>query len=383
MTLHADLLAQHAEVTAVLRARGDELRADLLGWLEAEGIKVHSVAVRVKDGASVARKLARPDRSYRELWDLTDLLGLRVMTYFEDAVEQIGRLIERRLPIDLARSIDKRRRDDHGFGYRSLHYVCALADADDEWRDGPRLGPALPAGARCEIQVSTVLEHAWAEIEHDLGYKAPAAVPSEFRRRLSRIAGLLELADQEFVAIRRELDDYARALPRRIEAAADVPLDRLSLVPLLDCPEVADGDRAIAAALGVELGAESFFPDYLLRMLELSGVATVADARAGVVRHREAIVAMVQPYFQFAWSAWRLEPGRALYRGYALFFLAHVEVLAAPSLELDKVGRLARLYRALDYPDDPRTAQQVAGMLVDAFRGSAALVAPAVRTFPS
>jgi len=51
--------------------------------------------------------------------------------------------------------------------------------------------------------------------------------------------------------------------------------------------------------------------------------------------------------------------------------LAHVEVLTTSALELDKVERLARLYRELDYPDDARAAQHVASMLVDAFRGSA------------
>ena len=70
--------------------------------------------------------------------------------------------------------------------------------------------------------------------------------PEEARRRLSRLAGLLELADQEFMAIRVGLDQYARSLPARIEAGGDsVPLDRLSLVPLLDCAEVRDADVAI------------------------------------------------------------------------------------------------------------------------------------------
>ena len=58
-----------------------------------------------------------------------------------------------------------------------------------------------------------MLDHAWAEIEHDLGYKARDTVPAAARRRLSRLAGLLEMADQEFVAIRRDLDEYAAALP--------------------------------------------------------------------------------------------------------------------------------------------------------------------------
>jgi hypothetical protein len=291
---------------------------------------------------------------------VTDLVGLRVITYFEDGVDRVGKLVEARLAVDFHHSTDKRAsRDAARFGYRSLHYVCRAG------------GDALPAEARYEIQARTLLEHAWAEIEHDLGYKSRDAVPADVRRRLNRLAGLLELADQEFVAIRRELLDYADALPRLIASAdAAVPLDALSLRELLDCAEARELDAAIAHGLGKALGDEPFYPDYLIRMLASSGIASVGAAREGLARHRRAIVAMVQPYFAFAASTWRLSPdGMAtILRGCSLFFLAHATVLDAPSLGINKVERLAHLYRELDYPDDERAAQRVASHLVDAFR---------------
>lgn len=350
------LLAAHDEAAAILAGRGDHLRGELATWLADAGIKVHSVTARVKDPASLARKLARPDRNYAELWDVTDLLGLRVITYFDDDVDRIGRVLEARLSIDLARSIDKRRRRQPDvFGYRSLHYVFAL-------------GGSLPVRARGEIQIRTLLEHTWAEIEHDLGYKAPGAVPAGVRQRLSRLAGLLEIADREFVAIRDELEAYADALPRRIANAEEVSLDQLALTALIECAEVEALDRQIAAASGHELGDEVFFPDYLLRMLQAVGLTTVAEVQDHVKVHADAIVAIARPYFQYAWSAWRLTPTRdeRVLRGYALFFLAHVHVLEGASLKLDKVERLTRLYRELDYPDDARTAQRVASGLIEA-----------------
>ena len=62
-----------------------------------------------------------------------------------------------------------------------------------------------------------------------------------------------------------------------------------------------------------------------------------------------------------------LEQMREIFRGYALFFFAHAEVLRKRSLGLDNVERLARLYRAIDYPDDERAAQLVASRHVEAF----------------
>ena len=350
----------------MLRAEGESVRRVLSAWIAADqDLKLHSVTLRVKSRRSLARKLARPDRTYSQLWDVTDLVGLRVITYFEDGVDRVGQLIEARLPVDFHESIDKRRvRDASGFGYRSLHYVCRF----------PAGVRVLPAEARYEIQVRTMLEHAWAEIEHDLGYKSREAVPLAARRRLSRLAGLLELADQEFVAIRRDLQDYEAGLPQRMARNADsVPLDQLSVANLLDEPETRAVDETIAHALAKPLGSELFYPEYLLKMLRAGGIDTVAAAREGVARHRQTIVGMTRPYFAFTTAAWRLSPDRMdwLPRGYALFFLAHVAVLGSPALGVTKVERLAHLYRELDYPDDAREAQRVASDLVLAFRDPA------------
>lgn len=58
-----------------------------------------------------------------------------------------------------------------------------------------------------QVQVRTVLQHAWAEFEHDIRYKGtvPDEHASEFDRRFTLAAGLLEPADQEFTAIRERL----------------------------------------------------------------------------------------------------------------------------------------------------------------------------------
>ena len=61
------------------------------------------------------------------------------------------------------------------------------------------------------------MQHAWAEIEHDIQYKAVAAVPERIRRRFTALAGLIEIADREFQAIASE--DLA------IKAQAQIDID--------------------------------------------------------------------------------------------------------------------------------------------------------------
>ena len=65
------------------------------------------------------------------------------------------------------------------------------------------------AGHRASIQVRTVLQHAWAEFEHDIRYKGtiPEEHAPDLDRRFTLAAGLLELADREFTTIRDRLQE--------------------------------------------------------------------------------------------------------------------------------------------------------------------------------
>ena len=77
------------------------------------------------------------------------------------------------------------------WGYASRHLLVGVE------------GEQQPAS----IQVRTVLQHAWAEFEHDIRYKGsiPAEHAPDLDRRFTLAAGLLELADREFTAIRERL----------------------------------------------------------------------------------------------------------------------------------------------------------------------------------
>jgi putative GTP pyrophosphokinase len=48
------------------------------------------------------------------------------------------------------------------------------------------------------------MQHAWAEIEHDIRYKSASTIPLEISRRFMTLAGLLEIADREFQAIQEQ-----------------------------------------------------------------------------------------------------------------------------------------------------------------------------------
>ena len=98
----------------------------LSSLLEQKNIRVHQVQTRVKDRGSLENKIIRKSEKYKALNDITDIVGVRIITYFDDEVDQIATMIEEEFVIDQDNSVDKREIDSDKFGYRSLHYVASL-----------------------------------------------------------------------------------------------------------------------------------------------------------------------------------------------------------------------------------------------------------------
>ena len=69
----------------LLSKEGERLESKLKDLLSDSCFKIHSVATRVKSRESFRHKISRPDKIYNTLWDVTDVLGLRITTYVEDA----------------------------------------------------------------------------------------------------------------------------------------------------------------------------------------------------------------------------------------------------------------------------------------------------------
>ncbi len=120
------------------------------------------------------------------------------------------------------------------------------------------------SGCVVEIQVRSILQHTWAEIEHDLGYKSALAIPKQIRRRFSRLAGLLEIADSEFVQLRDTLQTYERVVMSEVaEAPTSVAVDQASLSAYIkQSTRVQNLDRQIAQLVGARV-RESISPGFI------------------------------------------------------------------------------------------------------------------------
>lgn len=178
---------------------------------------------RIKNKESLEGKLMLKGEKYKSLDDITDIFGARFICFFKDEVYKVAKRIEDIFIVDWDNSVDKSTiLNDESFGYLSLHYVCSLPA--DRY-------PKNLCGKRFEIQLRSGLQHIWAAISHDTTYKSEFDVPHEIRRSLSRLAGLLELADDEFIRVRDEMSSYTKDIQDKITSnhADDIPINVVSL----------------------------------------------------------------------------------------------------------------------------------------------------------
>ena len=235
--------------------------------LKQQGLELNSIEHRIKTVESLAGKLERKGEKYHQLSDITDLIGLRIVTFYTDDVDKVAAIISQLFYIDWANSVDKRKLHDlNSFGYNSLHYICNLH------------GGSFPF----EIQIRTALQHTWSAIEHDIGYKGAVKLPPQYRRQFSRLAGMLELADDEFSRLRTTMTEYRRQIQALVKSGnlSEVALSTDSFRSYLELRPFDRLNQRIAAVNQAELFPASLMP--FLPILESFGMESLGQVQAMV-----------------------------------------------------------------------------------------------------
>lgn len=230
---------------------------------------VMEIAHRVKTVDSLSEKIKRKNGKYTDLLDITDLCAARIICFFNNTVDEIAEAIRERFVVDEKNSVDKRATlNATQFGYLSLHYVVSLKPSD--------IYPLELCNIRFEIQIRTVLQHAWAEIEHDLGYKSEFGVPVPIRREFSRIAGLLEIADNQFLELSHNVKAYEDSIKQQIATGdcRDLPLDVVTLREFIEN----NAEFNTQIRLGIQCLGFDFLPtpvDRYIERLQWLGITTL------------------------------------------------------------------------------------------------------------
>lgn len=185
------------EVAYILKKRMDE-----------SGIEYAAVTGRAKSLKSFAEKIAR--KKYVDpLKDITDLAGVRLVYLYKSDRPAIEKIIEPEF--DIIERVDKvEEQEVDRFGYGALHYLVHLGLKSS----GARYDDLK--GLVCEIQVRTVLQDAWAIIDHHLSYKQESDIPKILRRKINSLSGLFETADDQFNQVRIEREGYVESVKGKL-----------------------------------------------------------------------------------------------------------------------------------------------------------------------
>ncbi len=265
MDLHSEMiLEEYREALPVFEKMQAEVTRTLREALERNGMEVTAVESRIKTEESLKGKLALKGSKYATLSDITDILGARIITFYTDDVDRIAAMSEQLFEIDWTNSVDKRRLHQlDSFGYNSLHYICRLPGYE----------------YRFELQLRTTLQHAWAAINHDTGYKSGVEIPREYMRRMNRLAGMLEMVDDEFSRIRMEISDYRRRVQQLVQNGKldDVLLDGDTFNSYLQAKPFERLNKRIAAINQAEIQEVPLIR--YLGVLKALGCNTLGDVR--------------------------------------------------------------------------------------------------------
>tara|TARA_R110000787_G_scaffold284184_1_gene397645 strand:+ start:86 stop:967 length:882 start_codon:yes stop_codon:yes gene_type:complete len=187
----------------------EEVQSIVTKNLIETGVDVAVVEGRTKSVESFFGKISRDDKTYsKPLEEVTDLSGCRVITYYNDDIDTVEEIIRNNFIVDERNS---ERKDNPAnpkeFGYLSRHLIVSMNE------DRLKLGEFKSFKThKAEIQIRSVLQHAWAAIEHKLQYKNKHDIPEPIQRRLFQISAILEMADDQFKYVRRKVgtlrDEY-------------------------------------------------------------------------------------------------------------------------------------------------------------------------------
>lgn len=283
----ADFLTDFREREAQLKKATERLEDYLKFVLKEERVLFHAVSGRVKSQKSVKVKFLK--KKYQNPWsDMTDLVALRVFTYFRNDASVVEMALRKHFVIDEKNSLNKA--EDLNFmefGYTSRHLIMSTCDATGDLILKRDLGQL-----KFEVQIRSVLEHGWAEVEHELVYKAGTKAPDPIRRRFAASAAALELIEREFAQLRIFETDLIEERIKNLEFFVPyAQIDRAWFIAVL-CS--AFPNRKTWSSVpkednfyhGLELG--------LLEFLKASGIENVAQWYAAVTDAR--VVSVVTKY---------------------------------------------------------------------------------------
>jgi putative GTP pyrophosphokinase len=177
---------------------------------------------RVKETDSFLEKALIRKMKANPLSEITDQVGVRFVVLLLEDIDRIGKIVEAGpWQSQKDRDFQQERLDKADyFAYQSDHFVIRT---NSEFTFD---GIVIDADVPCEIQIRTILQHAYAEMAHSSSYKPPLKLPAEdqkhINRSLAKGSALIETTDDVFGDINRKLRDYNKSISALLTCSSEI-----------------------------------------------------------------------------------------------------------------------------------------------------------------
>jgi GTP pyrophosphokinase len=270
-----DLVASYRSARPTYEAFVDNIGTLLVSLLRSEGVEHLPIERRTKTVESFRAKLIRPEKDdkYEALTDMTDLAGIRIVAYYEKDVDRICEIIRSNFSIDEVNSTDKTSIiDPDRFGYLSKHFVVRHGERRRDLPENVQFETL-----KAEIQVRTVVQHAWAVIDRRLRYNNQADIPRKLRRKLFRISALLELADKEFSEVDTAVGSLRAQYEKDVRSGAlQIEINQDSVEVFLESSPTIANLRSIATKkMDLEVTTDPSGLTGLVETITVSGLTSI------------------------------------------------------------------------------------------------------------
>lgn len=278
MNEHIEIFSELRPQYEKFRTKLEELISDLISETNLEMLSIES---RTKSIESFNEKIKRPGKNYTNpISEITDLCGIRIITYYTEDIYKIAELIEKEFDVDFENSVDKTKVESPDkFGYQSMHYIIKLNKNRSkliEWKAFKNF--------QVELQIRTILQHSWSAIDHKIRYKSKGEIPPELKRKIFRLSALLELADEEFLSIKNQTIVFSENVEKSIDTGnLDLKFNVISLASYFANNEKINLIVNTALKLGFlnpkfeDDDAEYYFFNRLIDVLTTTKMKTIKD----------------------------------------------------------------------------------------------------------
>lgn len=205
----SEFLDRYETEKPILHAWGEYINNSVTQELLSCGIDLSEflkmpVNVRIKDNTSIiAKAFLRKEKHYSNPYEqITDKVGIRFVVLELSEIAIIKDIIEGHSDWETSKDVDFEencKKKPELFVYQSVHYIvrnCNIINYK---------GILIPAQTPCEVQIRTLLQHAYAELSHQTVYKSSAQIDPGVKRKLARSMALIEATDEVFKEVRQNM----------------------------------------------------------------------------------------------------------------------------------------------------------------------------------